>query len=109
MALTMLKIRADDSQTASTMLLASRDVEKLVTAAGRALELIIEASSSSNRSGRFARANAGATAHAEGTRCASSQPTNSSSRSPSDKEPCATVFAAASASIASKVLLLHSM
>src|SRR6202034_1539099 len=107
MALTMLKIRADDSETARTILPASREVEKLVTAAGRALELIMEARSSSNRRGRFDRANAGATAHAEGTRCASSQPMNSSSRSPSDKEPRATVLEVASTLIASKACLLH--
>src|ERR1700677_1057075 len=109
MALTMLKIRADDSETAWTMLPASREVEKLATAAGKALGLIIEASSSSNRSGRFTRANAGATAHAEGTRCASSQWMHCSSRSPSDKEPGATVSAAASALIARRALLLHSI
>src|ERR1700679_395200 len=101
----MLKIRADDSETASTMFPASKEVEKLVTAAGRALGLIIEASSSSNRSGIFARANASATAQAEDPPCDSSQPMNCSSRSPSDKEPAATVFAASSA----LTLLLHSI
>src|ERR1700761_9785023 len=106
MALTMLKILADDSETASTMLRASREVEKLVTAAASALGLIVEASSSSKSSGRFARANAGATAHAEGTWCASSQPRNTSSRSPSVNEPEAAVFAAPSVLIARRALLL---
>src|ERR1700692_2184918 len=81
----MLKMRLDDSETAATMLRALRELAKLVTAAGRAPGFTIEASSSSELKGRFACANAGATDHASGTWCVSSQSMNRCSRSLTDK------------------------
>src|ERR1700733_12403896 len=81
----MLKMRLDDSETAATMLRALRELAKLVTAPGRATGFKIEASSSRELTGRLACANAGATAHASGTWCASNQSSNCCSWSLTDK------------------------
>src|SRR5260370_37599189 len=85
MELMMGKMRLDDSGTGATMLRALREFAKLVTAPGRAPGFTIEASSLSELTGRFACANAGASAHASGTRCASNQSMNCCSRSLTDK------------------------
>src|SRR5271156_6537927 len=77
-------MRLDDSETAATMLRALRELAKLAAAPGRALGLTMEASSSSELTGRFTCANAGATAHASGTWWASNQSMKCCSRSLTD-------------------------
>src|SRR5579859_4600816 len=78
-------MRLDDSDTAATMLRALRESAKLATAPGSAPEFTMEANSSSELTGRFACANAGATAQPSGMWCNSSHSRNCCSRSFTDK------------------------